>query len=189
MAQKMTFDQVLAAMVKATDTAAQYALEASHMALTHYRDHQDVTYVQRLHDAMKKDFLRRNALVAWACEFAPIKVDKGKFTKDHDRIKGEGDEAFRAAFDLETAFKTSFWEFKPEQPIQTYYADNIVKAFEQVRDRFHSDKKRPGNEAATELLGRIEQALNPILDNAHGAIDAKTGNVGDISEARQEAAA
>jgi hypothetical protein len=143
------FDDLLKKFVTATATSKKHALELSIMALEHFSQHGDTVLLQRFFDAMPQNYLRRGALVAWAVNFAPIKVEGQKFVKDQSR-KTE-------AVDLEGAFKKPFWEFKPEEQIWNYSIDDIKTQVLRIVGRARNEAKAaPLDDNAKRMVDRLE---------------------------------
>ena len=80
--------------------------------LAHIDKHGDITKFTALYDAMPKGS-RRNALVAWACEFGKIAVNLEPETKKLKPFLFKRD----AETDLAGAADKPWFKFKPEKPV------------------------------------------------------------------------
>ena len=87
---KAQFVSIMDKLVKSIGSTQKLSREAAEMAFTHFCAHGDACYFQMLTDKMAKhakNYFRADALVAWATTFAPLKFEKGKWTKDKDRAE------------------------------------------------------------------------------------------------------
>lgn len=174
-----TFEEKLEAFKNATTRSKKYALECSQMALQHFADHGNVHYLQMFHDAMPKNYLRRNAFVKWAVDHAPLVWKESKFRKDLDSTK---------AVDLAKAFKTPFWDYNPENPITNYTSETVVEAFEKVIKKFDGDKQKPLNAAAQSTFELLRKAVESAIHSAEQSMDSLNDNTDDDQDTGEEPA-
>jgi hypothetical protein len=158
----LTFDQALAKFIGATKNSQEYALMCSTMALAHFAAHGDVTYVQRFHDAIPKNYGRQAAFVIWACDFAPIKMEQKLFKKDHDRAENGENGAIKNV-DMTGAAAKPYWDYVPEKPIMTYAKNDVIAQLKRVTGRFrNTDKYRPDSEADVAFLAAVDSKIGEL---------------------------
>lgn len=152
---KRDFEVVLAAFVKSQEQLVGLAREAANMAISHFAEHGDVAYLQRFHDACRKNFMRRQALVSWACDFMPLVFEGGKFSKNKKEDAIEPD--------LEGALASDFWDYKPEATVEFYVGSDVIKALNKVIDGFDGGKRKmPANEDATKMVNAAKNAVSRL---------------------------
>ena len=151
-----TFDAALRAFLKSQTELMGLARECANLAISHFAEHGDTSYLQRLHDAFAKNFMRRVALVAWACEHGPIVFEGNKFTKD----KREN----AVAMNLEGALSVDFWDFKPEAVAEYYVGADIIEALQRALKAFEGGKRKiptPDSDAET-MLAAAKRAVSQL---------------------------
>lgn len=145
MTTKRTFDVALKAFLKSQTELMSLARECAGIALVHFAEHGDVSYIQRLHDALAKNFMRRVAFVAWACEHSPLVFEGGKFKKDTSETAVE--------FRVDEALQVDFWDFRPEATVEYYVGTDVIEALTKVVKNFESGKKKiPAPDSDAEVV-------------------------------------
>lgn len=168
MTTKRDFDTVLKAFVKTQGELVSLAREAANMAIVHFDEHGDVSYLQRLHDAFQQNFMRRQALVAWAADHMPLAFSQGKFSKD------KRDSA--VVPNLAGALAIDFWEYKPEPTVEFYVGSDVIKALNRVLDGFEGKRKEAADENAHKMVVAAKNQIEK-LNNILAALP--TNNLGD----------
>ena len=152
---KRDFDAALKAFVKTQGELVGLARECANMAIQHFAEHGDVSYLQRLHDAFVKNFMRRTALVAWACDFMPLEFKQGKFSKD----KRENAVEPR----LVEALQVDFWDYKPEAVVEFYVGSDVLEALKRTIKQFeNTDRKAPADENAVAFVKSAKNAIEQL---------------------------
>lgn len=139
-----SFDEALKAFAKANDNSLKFARICSRMALSHFSEHGDLSYVQRFFDTMIANYNRRAAYTAWMIKFAPVVLDKMKWSKDKTAEgfgKGTPESHVLTDEQLAAAFKVDFWEFAPEAPIVVITALDFDKALLAFIQRWAKESK------------------------------------------------
>ena len=155
---KRSFDAALAAFIKGQNNLANLARECANLALTHFDEHGDVSYLQRFHDAFRQNFMRKKALVAWACEHMPLTYEGNKFSKN------KADDAVKP--NLTAAVAVDFWDFKPEGAIEFYVGSDVLKALNKILDNFDAGKKKkPANDKAHDVVIAARRVLSNLSVN------------------------
>lgn len=148
-----TFDAALAGYVKSGVNHREYAGECAQFALEHFKKHGDLVYADRFAEAMKETkTMRRTAFIKWMVGVAPCVMEKGKFKSDPKRGKF-------ADIDLEAALEVPFWDYAPEEQIQDYGKDDVLKAFNNVIKRFSDETKANLDDRAKAVLTAIKTAV------------------------------
>jgi hypothetical protein len=147
---KLGFDALLHKFISSQRTTMNYARKLSEMALQHFHDHGDVTYLTRLYAAFEKNFMRRSALVKWACAHAPLRFEKSEFSKNKDSGAVE--------LNLKAAFETPFWDFAPEQEITRY---TVTAAYQRLANTYKTltGEKSELDDGAKLLMDRFDSFL------------------------------
>lgn len=149
--RKGKFDDLLAQFVKTKHSAQDYALTLSEMAIDQYAGHGDLSYCQRFHDAMPRNFARRVAFLRWLDAFSPIVVEGGIIKKDRSENATE--------FNLEGAKAKPFWQFAPDTEQITFTVNDIVTQLKQVVRRNGNDNHKPEDETAAAALKAADAAV------------------------------
>ena len=151
-----TFDMALRAFLKSQTELMGLARECANLAISHFAEHGDTSYLQRLHDAFAKNFMRRTALVAWACEHAPIVFEGSKFSKDKSETA--------VAMNLDGALSVDFWDFKPEAVAEYYVGSDVIEALTRALKTFEGGKRKipaPDSDAET-MLAAAKRAVSQL---------------------------
>lgn len=146
------FETALKQFVKATQNSAKFARICAQMALEHFSANGDLSRCQQFFDNMTPNYVRRAAYVAWLVAFAPIKMEKGKFTKDKAREGfGKGEGPVLSEEQLAAAFKKDFWDFAPESEIRVVTALDFDKALIAFIARWTKENKHQKHDMPTTL--------------------------------------
>lgn len=116
------FDKALGLFIKLTDSGMDAARQCAMLSLAHFQEHGDLSQCQRFLDAMgenRKNYVRRTAYLKWLIAHAPVVLTSNKLTKD--KVRGDD------AFNLEAAFKISFWDYSPEALVVNLGVDDAFK--------------------------------------------------------------
>ena len=143
-----TFNDALLAFRKSNALSRAWARYCAEHSLMHFSQHGDVTYIQRFHDALTRNWNRRNAYVSWLVEFSPIAYDNGKFSKD----KREN----AKPFNLTGALKEPFWDFKPEKE---YGEMTLLGVFEMLFKSLDKAEKHKITEETKTSVARLRTVL------------------------------
>ena len=156
-----TFEQVLAKFVKATTNSRDLARQCSEMAMDAFaklgEDGEicyDLSKAQAFFDAIPKNYVRRQAYVAWLVNFGPIRLVENKLLKD----KGE----HANDLDVDGAKATPFWEFNPAQDPVNFGAADIIQALNGSIRKFERENYTAMNPAATAKLAEAKVAVAAI---------------------------
>ena len=152
------FETALNGFIHTGTAHREYALECSIFAIQHFAEHGDVVYLNRFAEAMTQTkTMRRNALMKWACDFAPLKFEGGKFVGDTKKGKPKDT-------DIEGALAKPFWEHAPEEMIQNYNGDDVVKMVNQLVKRLKGERAKLNPEAKQKVT-----LLEHVFDKAANA--------------------
>lgn len=164
MAAKGNFEAVLRLFVNATNTSKKHALTLSIMAIETFAEHGDLSKAQKFLDAMPQNFLRKQAFIAWLVNFAPVKLEKGKFTKDQKRGSMK--------IDLAAAKVKAFWDFEPEKPIVNYGFDDVrTQVLRLVKRYENSERYKAKEESAIGFVKALETFANTYTPPAASNVD------------------
>ena len=157
------FEQHLEVFKRTTAISKAAALACSQLALTHFQKHGDASQIQLFHDAMPENYLRRNAFKAWLRDHAPITMEGGRFAKR----KGLTPEQEAAAWNMERAMNTPFWEWAPESETFIWDIQNVYEALERTVQGFtkETDKRKP---ASPEEKAKLDEVVRIIHAMAKG---------------------
>ena len=150
---QLTFEQVLEKFKAASADSMTYARLAAEMALSHFAEHGNLVRCQQFFDVLSENnYVKRCKLsfVRWLVEYAPIKVEQGKLTKDRER----DDE-----IDMDGAKKTPFWDLAPPQEIIDFDKDDIVSALKRALTPFRGDRRVAANDEASDTLNEADKAV------------------------------
>lgn len=174
------FEDVLAAFIKATNSSKKLAGECAQMAITHFHAHGDVSRCQQFFDAMPQNYLRKAAFVAWLVYHSPILLEDKKFSKDMARAEELGD----AAWKIEEALATTFWDFQPEQPVVNYSLDDAQSQVIRLVKRLRSAKMQAGDPTAKAFVDRLETFAQNTPDAIRGEnlVSLDGEELGDVED-------
>ena len=162
----MTFPQALSEYKKSIKKTSELALACSIMALGHYAQHGDVTYIQQFFAATPKNYGRREAFKLWACDHAPLMFDQGAFKKDHDRAEN-GENGAILNVELEAAQAKPFWDYHPEKEAQVYAPSDVITQLKRVTGRYHNENRyKPEDDKAVAFLSKVDAKINELAELA-----------------------
>src|SRR3990167_2330986 len=164
------FDNLLKAFVGATKTSMDSALTLSHMGITHFEAHGDLSYCQRFLEAMPTNYIRRQAFLEWLRAFSPVVVS-GSTAQGYILTKDKSPEA--TPFNVEEALKTPFWDFAPEKATIDYNETNVFQAVRAAIAKFDKVDGKTGNaryHATTDKANLAKMQLLMMLRHVENAV-------------------
>lgn len=167
-AKSSDFESKLEAFKQANKTSKVLGHELGVMSLQHFEKCGDTTYLQRLYDSMIGNWNRRNALVKWACDFAPIKFSDSSFVKDKNKAETSEDGSGAILnVQMEAALKQSWFDYAKETAIKNYNAQDVFKALQGTLKRFDNvETHKPTTDKAAQVVGLIRSKLVEMQDAA-----------------------
>lgn len=125
-----------------TGQSMGHARELANMAISVFAESGNLSYAERFVgaiDSHAKDYVRKQAFLAWLAYHSPIEVDEnGTVVLPLKKDKSEG---WEARFKVEAAHLTSFWEFKREAPIKAFGSTDVIKALNAAVTKFENGNK------------------------------------------------
>jgi len=138
----------------AITNAKQYAREAALLALDHYREHGDTSYLNQFGEVLTshaKNFTRKNPYLIWACTFANVKWENEKFSKDMSRKD--------MVIDMEKAAAKDFWDFVPEKVAKAITGDDIIARLKAQLKSFENGSTFTLDDAGRATLALLKSAI------------------------------
>lgn len=146
------FDKALKGFVASISKSMTFARECAEMAIRHFQEHGDVTYLQRFRDAMPENYSRRAAFDLWMRDHSPITMKDKRLVKDNSETA--------KPFNIDGACAKPFWDYAPEREQVAFGADDVVISIERVLHRFENTKKyKPADDAAQARLDLAKAAI------------------------------
>ena len=140
------FDAALEGYRKSGVDHRKYAGECAAFALKHFVEHGDLIYADRFAEVMKETkTMRRTAFIKWMTGVSPCVLTSGKFKYDASRGKFED-------VNVEAALEVPFWDYAPEEQIQDYGKDDVIKALNGVIRRFSDETKAHLSDEAKDVV-------------------------------------
>ena len=115
----------------------------------------DITLAQRLIEALPKGF-RRNALLAWLCEYGPFCPSEDGKSVAYRKIEGD--------LRIDAAAADPFWDYKQEPPFKPfdltdYLAKAVTRAEKALGDTEHAAEHNVDSKLLAKLRDLIGQEL------------------------------
>lgn len=169
---KSRFEKHIVDFVSSTKTSMEAARHCAEAALLHFENFDDVTLLQRFHDAMPLNYSRRQAFIRWAGDHSPLTSKAGKFSKNKKPDARK--------FDTKKALSEPFWEYAPEAKLLYYTASTIMEEVERLVKKFTDTSKKDN----------VTVSDDPITAAALMSLsNYRTSLYRDISTAKAQAAA
>lgn len=151
-----SFDAALDGYRKSGVNHREYAGECAAFALKHFVEHGDLIYADRFAEAMKETkTMRRTAFIKWMTGVAPCILVSGKFKYDATRGKFTD-------VNVDEALEVPFWDYAPEEQIQDYGKDDVIKAFNSVIKRFSDDTKAHLSDDAKGIVIELKEHVEQL---------------------------
>lgn len=144
------FKAALATYKRDVEASMASAVVASQLAMRHAKTHGDAVFLQRMHDAIPKNYGRRDAFVRWVDKYSPFTIRAGLFVKDEKRTD--------AAWNLDEAFKIAFYDATPVPQILDITGDTIYKGLDSLVKR--AEKAMTEGHASAEVADAVVTVRN-----------------------------
>ena len=163
---KKKFEDLLEIFIKSTAQSMEAASDLAIITIKQFELDGNLALAQRFLEAMPKNYLRRQAYLAWLCDHSPAKLEDGTLRKD----KSPDSKPFRVA----VAEKVTFWEYLPEKETKNFGSNDVVVAMRHTINKFgkttkegkpHYNAVGDANEAvrlAREAIDQLDAAIKAL---------------------------
>lgn len=165
MPQAFDFDKTLKLFVSSTKRSMLYARQLAEYSFDQFEQGGNLAPAQTFFDEMGKtgkNYVRRMAFIKWMADNSPLKIEKGKLTKD----KSED----ATPFNRKAAMATPFWEANPDPEqvpfsalIVTKRLKGVIKSLEGERYKAEDEKAKKALKLAHKMVDDFEKAAAAIV--------------------------
>ena len=158
---EFNFDAKLKSFITATKRSMELAWELAQYTFVQFEEHDNLTPAQTLFDAMGKhgkNYVRRMAYLKWLADNSPVKIEKGKLSKDKEKDA--------KPFNRKKAFAIKFWEANPDPeqiPFSALVVDKrvmgVIKSLKDDRHVATDDKAKKALAIAEAKAQELHKAI------------------------------